>query len=126
MVKRIALLIFLVAGTAVADEDTLRLLPGMMGVADIGAESCGVFTEMHYNGPAGMEHHVLTWAQGYVYARSGANIDAMLRSLPDGHGWNFDSLSGVIVDYCRANPEAMVADAAIALWAMLDEGRAAP
>ena len=120
------LAVLLVAGTAIGDDDTVRLRPGMMGVADIGAEPCSLFNEMHYNGPAGMEHHVLTWVQGYVHATTGANIDALLAAAPDGHGWNFDSLSGYFVDYCRDNPDAPVSDAAIALAQRLTAGDPAP
>ena len=107
-------------------EAQLRLRPGMMGVADIGASDCAMFNEMHYNGPTGMRHHVLTWVQGYVYAKTGSNIDAMLARMPEDSGWDFDSLSDVFVDYCQANPDAKVSAAAIALWATLSEGASVP
>jgi hypothetical protein len=107
-------------------EGQLKLRPGMGGVADIGASDCALFTEMHYNGPTGMQHHVLTWVQGYVFAKTGANIDAILVKLPENNGWDFDSLSSVFVDYCKENPEAKVSEAAIALWTTLSEGNSAP
>ncbi len=120
-----AMLVFVSSNITIAD-DRLRLRPGMAGVADIGASDCELFNEMHYNGPAGMEHHVLTWSQGYIHAKTGANIDAMLAGLSDDHGWDFDSLSMVIVDYCKANPNAKVAEAAIKLWELLRDGKSAP
>jgi len=113
------------ASVAFADSQ-LKLHPGMVGVADIGASDCALFSEMHYNGPTGMQHHVLTWVQGYVFAKSGANIDAMLAKLPEDNGWDFDSLSGVFIDYCREHPDAKVSEAAIALWTTLEGGNSAP
>lgn len=107
-------------------EGQLQIRPGMMGAADIGASDCSMFNEMHYNGPTGMRHHVLTWVQGYVYAKTGSNIDAMLARLPEDNGWDFDSLTDVFVDYCQANPDAKVSEAGIALWKTLDEGTSAP
>lgn len=114
------------ATTASADSE-VRLRPGMMGVADIGAHTCETFNAMHYHGPSGMEHHVLTWAQGYVFARTGSNIDAMLVAIDDGdNGWTFDTLTRVFVDYCKANPEAPVSAAVVALWTALSNGETAP
>ncbi len=113
------------SGSALADGP-LKLHPGMMGVADIGAADCALFNEMHPNGPAGMEHHVLTWAEGYIYAKSGKTIDGVLEGLPADNGWDFDSLTGYIVDYCAANPDEKVAQAAAALWTTLSEGARAP
>jgi hypothetical protein len=113
-------------GNIALADGQLRLHPGMVGVADIGATDCALFNEMHYNGPTGMRHHVLTWAQGYVYAKTGTNIDAILARMPEDNEWDFDSLSGVIVDFCKANPDAKVAEAAIALWFALSEGNSAP
>lgn len=121
----------LVAAMAVSfplSADTeVRVRPGMMGVADIGVQDCATFSDMHYHGPAGMEHQVLTWVQGYVFARTGSNIDALLAGISGGdNGWNFDTLTGVIVDYCKANPDAPVSEAAIALWKELEAGNKAP
>jgi hypothetical protein len=115
--------------SAVNGEDTdsrVKIHPGMGGVSDIGNTDCALFNEMHYNGPTGMEHHVLTWVQGYVFAKTGANIDALLEQLPEGGGWDFDSLSSVFVDYCKANPEVKVSEAAIGLWSALAAGKSAP
>lgn len=114
-----AALAVLLAAPVVFAEARLKLRPGMTGVADVGAIDCALFSDMHYNGPTGMRHHVLTWVQGYVYAKTGANIDAILAELPADHDWNFDTLSDVVVDYCREHPEAPVAEAAIALWVAL-------
>jgi len=122
------LVVFMITGAASAENTTSRVKihPGMGGVSDIGATDCALFNEMHYNGPTGMEHHVLTWVQGYVHAKTGANIDTLLEPLPDGGGWDFDSLTGVFVDYCKANPDAKVSEAAISLWSVLEAGQSAP
>lgn len=91
----------------------LKLKPGMGGVADIGSTPCAIFNEMHYNGPTGMQHNVLTWLEGYLYATTGEHIDSLLAKQQA--DWDFDSLSAVFVDYCRTNPEDEVAQAAIHL-----------
>ena len=117
------LLIWVQPGLA---DSQVRLHPGMAGVADIGASDCALFSEMHYNGPTGMRHHVLTWVQGYVHARTGSNIDALLAAMPEDNGWDFDNLTDVFVDYCQANPEAKVSEAAIALWTALSAGKSVP
>lgn len=125
--KRLIFLVALVMSSGIAlAENQVQLRPGMMGVADIGATDCALFSEMHYNGPTGMRHHVLTWVQGYVYAKTGGNIDTLLAQLPADSGWDFDSLSDVFVEYCQANPDAKVADAAVVLWTTLSEGSRAP
>ena len=121
----VMLLVNLTANVALA-EGQLKLRPGMMGVADIGASDCSLFSDMHYNGPTGMQHHVLTWVQGYVFAKTGANIDVLLAKMPEDNGWDFDSLSSVFVDYCQANPEAKVSEAAIKLWSTLSQVSSAP
>jgi hypothetical protein len=130
MVIRMFVLVAILLGSSIMNnalaEGQLKLHPGMGGVADIGASDCALFTEMHYNGPTGMQHHVLTWVQGYVFAKTGTNIDAILAKLPENNGWDFDSLSSVFVDYCKENPEAKVSEAAIALWTTLNEGNSAP
>ena len=129
VVRILSLIVIGLLATAASAESTdsrVKIHPGMGGVSDIGNTDCALFNEMHYNGPTGMEHHVLTWVQGYVFARTGANIDTMLEQLPDGGGWDFDSLTGVFVAYCKANPEAKVSDAAVALWTVLEAGEPAP
>ena len=115
----------LLSSPLLADSE-VNVRPGMMGVADIGVQDCALFTDMHYHGPAGMEHQVLTWVQGYVFARTGSNINTLLVAIEGGdNGWNFDTLTGVFIDYCKANPEAPVSEAAVALWTMLSEGNTA-
>ncbi len=107
-------------------ESRIAIHPGMGGVTDIGVENCEMFNDMHYHGPTGLEHHVLTWVQGYVFAKTGSNIDAMLDKIPDGGGWDFDSLTGIFVDYCKNNPEVKVSEAAIKVWEILDAGESRP
>ena len=116
----------IVASNPLSADTEVRVRPGMMGVADIGVQDCATFTDMHYHGPAGMEHQVLTWLQGYVFANTGSNIDAMLAAIPGDNGWNFDTLTGFFVGYCKANPDVPVSEAAAALWATLNEGNKAP
>lgn len=114
------------ASQSLLADAQVSVRPGMMGVADIGVQDCATFSDMHYHGPAGMEHQVLTWVQGYVFAKTGANIDALLATIPEDNGWNFDTLTGVFVDFCKANPDASVSEAAIALWTTLRQGNTAP
>ncbi|NND37157.1 MAG: hypothetical protein HKN81_08480 [Gammaproteobacteria bacterium] len=118
-----ALVASMAVGGPLAADTEVRVRPGMMGVADIGKQDCATFSAMHYHGPAGMEHQVLTWVQGYVFAKTGSNIDALLVGISGGdNGWNFDTLTRVFVDYCAENPDAPVSEAAIALWGELEAG----
>jgi len=126
MIVAATLVVSIFASQSLLADAQVSVRPGMMGVADIGVQDCATFSDMHYHGPAGMEHQVLTWVQGYVFARTGANIDALLAAIPDDNGWNFDTLTGVLVDYCKANPDAPVSEAAIALWTTLRQGDTAP
>ena len=113
-------------GAVGAEEAQLKLRPGMMGVADLGASECRLFNDMYPFGPTGLEQQVLTWLQGYIYGQSSKTIDEVLAELPSGHGWDFDSLTRYIVEYCARTPEAKVADAGVALWGALREGNTAP
>jgi len=123
MVKRTRVLLtplLLVATLSLADDNGLRLRPGMTGVPDLGAISCETFTHMHPAGPTGMEQAVLTWAQGYFFGLSGRTIDEILAAQPADADWNFDTLSGYIVAYCAARPEAGIPEAVADLWAELE------
>ncbi|MGI9343667.1 MAG: hypothetical protein ACR2QV_12520 [Gammaproteobacteria bacterium] len=120
------LVVSIFASESLLADAQVSVRPGMMGVADIGVQDCATFSDMHYHGPSGMEHQVLTWVQGYVFARTGTNIDALLAAIPDDNGWNFDTLTGVFVDYCKTNPDAPVSEAALELWTMLSQGNRAP
>jgi len=93
--------------SAGAQAGPLSLRPGMTGVPDLGALQCKTFNTMYPYGPTGMRQSALTWAEGYLHARSGLTIDEILRQQAnEDRTWDFDSLSGLIVDYCAANPEA--------------------
>ena len=99
----------------------LKLRPGMTGVPDLGAIDCATFNVMHPAGPVGMEQAVLTWAEGYFYARSGKTLDEILALQPaTSSDWNFDRLTGHLVAYCAANPQAPVPDAVADLWQQLE------
>ena len=101
----------LAAAAGAAQKLTLR--PGMTGVPDLGAISCATLTHMHPAGPTGTEQALLTWAQGYLYARTGQTMDEILAGLPaDAPAWTFDRLAGHLVEFCAANPEAQVPEAA--------------
>ena len=100
--------------------DPLTLKPGMVGVPDLGALQCETFNQMYPNGPTGMRQAVLTWAQGYFFARSGKTTDAILADLPADSTWDFDSLSGHLVAYCEATPDASVPEAVADLWSSLN------
>lgn len=115
----VLLLIALSAGSAASAAEKLALLPGMAGVPDLGAIDCATFTHMFPNGPTGMRQAVLTWAQGYFYARSGKTTDQLLAGLPTDNPWDFSTLTGHIVDYCAAHPDSPVPEAVIDLWSKL-------
>lgn len=127
MIIRILTLVALFAASNVLLADgPLKLRPGMMGAADIGGSDCALFNEIHPYGPTGLQHQVLTWTQGYIFAETGQTIDEVLAELPPGNGWDFDSLTGYIVDYCAENPEVRVSTAAVALWMTLSQSGSAP
>ncbi len=114
----VAAMMLVMSNWSVAAELTLR--PGMTGVADLGAIRCATFNQMHPAGPTGMEQAVLTWAQGYFYGLSGQTMDEILAALPaSGKAWNFDTLTGHIVAFCAAQPDAGIPDAVANLWAQL-------
>jgi hypothetical protein len=75
---------------------------------------------MYPAGPIGVRQAVLTYSQGYFFARSGKTTDEILAGLPGDNPWNFDTLTDHIVDYCEANPESPVSAAVIDLWGQLD------
>jgi hypothetical protein len=98
----------------------LQLRPGMGGMADPGAISCGTLTRILPKGPTGFRHAVLTWAEGYIYGKSGQTMDEVLAAQPaGGPDWNFDTLTDHMVDYCAAHPDAPLPAAAEDLWARL-------
>jgi len=98
----------------------LTLRPGMTGVPDLGAIKCETFVHMYPNGPTGMSQAVLTWSQGYFYALTGKTTDEILATLPEESAWDFDSLTGHIVDYCEEHPEVPLPEAVKDLWAALN------
>ncbi len=106
--------------------EKIALPPGMGGVPDIGAIPCRVFTEMLVIGPLGTRHSLLTWANGYFYARNEKNLDELIAAAAAGDDWDFTRLTEHFVEYCAANPEAMTREAVVSLGAELlrsqDEG----
>jgi hypothetical protein len=114
----LAALLAALAGPAVAGHLDLR--PGMGGVGDVGAMSCQAFGIMHAKGQSGSRQAVLYWTEGLVFARSGKGLEAYLSGLPDGGArWNFESLTGHVVDWCAAHPQAPVSAAVEDLWQAL-------
>jgi len=107
-------LIFFLSNTASADE--LELPPGMGGVPDIGAIPCDVFNKMMVIGPLGTKRLLLTWAQGYYFAKSGKTMDEIIEAAEKaGEKWDFDRLTGHLVDYCAADPDALTSAAVVDL-----------
>jgi hypothetical protein len=107
------------ANSALA-ADRLTLKPGMGGVPDLGAIRCETFTKILPEGPTGFRQAVLTWAEGYIYGRSGRTIDEVLAAAPAATpAWNFDTLTDHIVAYCTANPVAPLPAAVQDLWTRL-------
>ena len=121
MVTRITLkLLLLLLPALLTAAEPLSLRPGMTGVPDLGAIDCATFNHMYPAGPTGMEQAVLTWAEGYFFARSGKTMDELLAVQPaDAPDWDFDALTGHIVQFCAASPEAGVPEAVTDLWRQL-------
>lgn len=103
---------------AAAGAEPLRLRPGMGGLADPGAITCGYFNKIYEEGPMGWRQMLLYWTEGYIYGRTGRTIDQVLATAPGGP-WTFDTLTDRLVDFCRKNPEAGTPAAAEDLWGAL-------
>lgn len=106
-----ACLAMLTAGNLSARE--LVLPAGMGGAPDIGAIPCNVFSEMLVVGPLGTRLSMLTWAEGYLYAKTELSMEELVSSANEaGENWSFDTLTDHFVSYCKANPEAITRSAA--------------
>lgn len=102
---------------ALAASDPLQMDPGMAGFADLGTIQCDYFVELLPIGPKGFRQSLMTYAQGFVFAKSGKTFDQVLAG--QGKSWTYNSLSEEMVQYCRANPEKSIPDAAAHLWSEL-------
>jgi hypothetical protein len=112
----------LLALGAAAAAEPLRLRPGMGGLADPGAVTCGYLNGLYEGGPTGFRQMLLYWAEGYIYGKSGQALDEVLATAPGGP-WTFDSLTDRLVGFCAASPDARVPAAAEALWRVLRPAR---
>jgi len=114
----IAMVSMLSAGGAPAER--LELPKGMGGVADIGSVPCEVFNQMLVIGPLGTRLSLLTWADGYYYARTDMTMDEIVAAAKQsGESWDFERLTDHLVEYCAANPEAITRDAVVSLGTQL-------
>lgn len=106
--------ILLAGNTALAER--LELPKGMGGVADIGAIPCSVFSEMLVIGPLGTRLSLLTWADGYYYAKTARTMDEIVAAAKrEGESWDFDRLTDHFASYCSDNPDATTRDAVVSL-----------
>lgn len=103
----------LALGSAGASEP-FRLRPGMGGLADPGAITCGYLNSLYEGGPTGFRQMLLYWTEGYLYGQYGKTLDQVLATAPGGP-WTFDTLTDRLVDFCVANPDAPVPASAEAL-----------
>ncbi len=103
--------LLLVCNTASAEK--LKLPLGMGGVPDIGAIPCEVFSKMIVPGPLGTKRSLLTWGEGYFYAKTGKTIDEIIEAADQ--SWDFDSLTAHLVNFCAAHPDAQTSAAVIDL-----------
>lgn len=108
----------LLALGAAGAAEPFRLRPGMGGLADPGAVTCGYLNGLYEGGPTGFRQMLLYWTEGYFFAKSGQTLDQVLATAPGGP-WTFDSLTGRLVEFCAANPGAPVPAAAEDLWRTL-------
>jgi len=112
VIQPLVLMVFTALLSNTVSAEKLKLPAGMGGVPDIGAIPCDVFNKMMVVGPLGTKRLLLTWAQGYYHAKSGKTLDEIIEAADEaGQTWDFDSLTGHLVDYCAAEPEALTAAA---------------
>jgi hypothetical protein len=103
-------IVLLLSDPAVAAK--LKLPEGMGGVPDIGAIPCDVFSKMLVIGPLGTRLSLLTWADGYYYARTEKTMDELVAAAEkDGEVWDFDRLTDHFVGYCADNPDGITREA---------------
>lgn len=106
-----ALALCFAAATTTA-ADLIKLPKGMGGVSDIGAIPCSVFSQMIVVAPQGTRLSLLTWAAGYYSGASGKTLSEVAAAAgTSGQAWDYERLTGHLVDYCGANPEAMTSEA---------------
>jgi len=99
-----------------ASAEKLKLPLGMGGVPDIGAISCEVFNNMMVVGPLGTKRSLLTWGEGYFYAKTGKTIDEILEAAQAAdQSWDFDRLTAHLVNFCAADPDAQTSAAVVDL-----------
>ncbi len=100
----------LTAGNSAAKE--ILLPDGMGGVPDIGTIPCNIFTQMLVIGPLGTRHSLLTWAEGYLYAKTDRSMEELVSEAnAAGAGWSFTALTDHFVSYCQEHPEAVTKSA---------------
>jgi len=103
----IAALCLTVAGVARADDEQTATY----GVADAGASTCRLMTDMYHNGSTGTERQFFTWAQGYFAglgaAPSSGDAEFSLSAAGPERQRQFQAL----LDYCHENPDALFIDA---------------
>jgi hypothetical protein len=119
-IQSLVVMMFTVLISNVASAEKLKLPAGMGGVPDIGAISCNLFNQMMVVGPLGTKRLLLTWAEGYYHAKSGKTMDEIIGAAEKtGQAWDFDSLTGHLVDYCAADPGALTSAAVVNLGEQL-------
>lgn len=98
-----------------AAADPIQLPSGMAGVPNIGAIPCHVFTEMLDKGPKGVRLSLLTWAEGYFFARSGETLNEMIETAPKtDEAYDFYGITDRFVEFCAANPDSLTHEAVLA------------
>lgn len=106
-----------------ASAGQIQLPSGMGGVPNIGAIPCSVFNEMLVIGPKGVRHSLLTWAEGYFFARTGQTLDEIIEGTPDAdESYDFYGITDRFVDFCATNPDALTRDAVLAFGGELTPG----
>jgi hypothetical protein len=114
------LAVFLLMSGNVVLAERLELPKGMGGVADIGTVPCDVFNKMLVIGPLGTRLSLLTWADGYYYARTEKTMDELVATAKQsGESWDFERLTDHFAEFCAENPEAITRDAVVSLGTQL-------
>ena len=117
--NRLVMLLLVSLFALPAPAAPIALHPGMGGVPNLGAIRCAMYNEIYPNGPTGLRQATLYWTDGYVYARTGKTLDDFLAGRPGANRWTFDTLTGHVVEFCRAHPDMQVSAAVDDLWTKL-------
>ena len=98
-----ALLCLAVAGVTRADDEQTATY----GVADAGASTCRLMTDMYHYSSTGTERQFFTWAQGYFPGLGAAQPPGNAALALSASGPERQRQFQAMLDYCHENPDAL-------------------